>query len=110
MEDAVVASIRHVIQDGIYSPLTSSGKLVVDGLLCSCYAVSKAKEYDRVYALFGEHQLLHAATFPIRMLREREQARKRKKPNFIGMDPIAALFWNPNKVKLRDQFAHTGWL
>ena len=51
---AEITKIDTKVQDGFYSPLTSSGTLVVDGFLVSCYA-----SYP--------HQVAHAAVLPIRL-------------------------------------------
>ena len=50
---AEITRIDAKVENGFYSPLTSSGTLVVDGYLVSCYA-----SYP--------HQVSHTAVLPIR--------------------------------------------
>ena len=53
-----VASIETKIFSGVYAPLTSSGNLVVDGALASCYAVLENQVV--AHAAFAPFRLSHA--------------------------------------------------
>ena len=50
----MVVSVENIIEKGVYSPLTSEGNIVVDGILASCYAD------------FDNHHLQHFAWAPYR--------------------------------------------
>ena len=51
---SMVVSVEKVIEMGIYSPLTSEGNIIVDGILASCYSD------------FDNHNLQHVAWWPFR--------------------------------------------
>jgi hypothetical protein len=59
-ERATVESINRACCVGAFAPLTTSGELLVDGVLCSCYAPPVAWEIP--------HSLCHAAMLPLRLL------------------------------------------
>lgn len=52
-----VSSINHVVKKGFLAPVTFSGNIVVDGVVCSCYALV-------------DHQLAHTAMAPARWFHE----------------------------------------
>jgi len=53
--DPVVAIGTLVTSDGLYAPLTRSGRLVVDGILVSCYGT------------YASHTVAHAVLWPARV-------------------------------------------
>jgi uncharacterized membrane protein len=53
--DPVVAIDTYVTREGVYAPLTRSGRLVVDGLLVSCYGT------------YASHEVAHAVLWPARV-------------------------------------------
>jgi len=54
IEPSVVLSVVPVISDGLYAPLVSTGMLLVDGVVASCYSHAKS------------HELAHLAMTPLR--------------------------------------------
>lgn len=69
----VVQKIRQTKENGLYAPLTASGTLLVDKVHTSCY-VSMQQGHPEYVELAGfttilsQHQLVHMATSPLRML------------------------------------------
>jgi len=57
-----VISIEARVETGVYAPLTSTGNLVVDGVLTSCYAV------------IDDQSLAHLAFAPVRLAHNFQQA------------------------------------
>uniref|UniRef100_A0A8D8T2N3 Hedgehog protein n=1 Tax=Cacopsylla melanoneura TaxID=428564 RepID=A0A8D8T2N3_9HEMI len=67
-----VTSIRRVVHTGVYAPLTSSGTIVVDDVLASCYAVidnqflahlsfSPIRFYHRIVNLFSSNHIVDSS-------------------------------------------------
>jgi len=59
-ETRTVHSLRRVCLVGAYAPLTQSGEILVDGVLCSCFAPPRHVAVP--------HELCHAAMLPLRVL------------------------------------------
>lgn len=68
-EACTVLSVCCKTGKGMYAPLTASGSLVVDGVLCSCFAPPAAWAVP--------HAVCHAAMLPIRFLDELRKAVER---------------------------------
>eukprot|EP00928_Gymnodinium_smaydae_P008130 TRINITY_DN12940_c1_g2_i1.p1 TRINITY_DN12940_c1_g2~~TRINITY_DN12940_c1_g2_i1.p1 ORF type:complete len:429 (+),score=50.76 TRINITY_DN12940_c1_g2_i1:83-1369(+) len=56
----LVREVARLLAEGAYAPLTASGTLLVDGVLCSCYAPPTAWRFS--------HDVCHAAMAPLRVL------------------------------------------
>lgn len=54
--DEVVSAQSVVMDAGVFAPLTSSGTIVVDGIVASCYGS------------FYSHSLVHSAMAPLRLV------------------------------------------
>lgn len=66
-----VTAINTIMRKGIYMPLTQSGKVVVDGILSSCYVSIEEEAPNAIetsMALLSEETILHLWLSPIRML------------------------------------------
>lgn len=59
-EPATVQAVSRACCVGAFAPLTTSGELLVDGVLCSCYAPPVSLEVH--------HSACHAAMLPVRLL------------------------------------------
>merc|ERR1712194_971349 len=57
MAPVVVNEVRRVMLQGAHAPLTASGNLLVDGILCSCYAPPAAWGLS--------HRLCHSSMMPL---------------------------------------------
>merc|ERR1719498_2263930 len=57
---ATVEAVRRVCGVGAFAPLTASGQLIVDGVVCSCFAPPAEMAVP--------HSACHAAMLPLRLL------------------------------------------
>ena len=71
-DSAVVKKIKTVNRKGVYSPLTPSGSIIVDGILASSYISlqKESKEYVQLqggFAIMSYQEFIHMALSPFRM-------------------------------------------
>merc|ERR1711972_658764 len=54
---------------GVYAPLTECGTVVVEGILCSCYAdIFPGTAMSFISRLAAAHEAAHSALFPLRLV------------------------------------------
>jgi len=78
----IVTSVKVVPEYGLYAPFTSSGTLIVDGILVSSYAtmVPATLEYVSIFGIpFSYYWVYHMAISPYRLLRKYSSANYHEK-------------------------------
>merc|ERR1712216_99944 len=60
-----IASVSKTTEQGLYAPLSQCGTVVVDGILCSCYADSHIPTWLRNFV--STHGIAQGALLPLRL-------------------------------------------